>query len=119
MIMASALVKAGFHVTRRRLSCGTRAELGAVEPAPRAARALGGQRRAAAGGQRPAPAVDRHPGHPEALGHLPVGGALLDPFRGFQPHLFPPGALLGGQPTTLGVPYGSGIARAAPTVSRL
>jgi RNA-directed DNA polymerase len=26
MIMASALVKAGFHVTRRRLSCGTRAK---------------------------------------------------------------------------------------------
>jgi hypothetical protein len=94
-------------------------ELGAAEPAPRAARAFGGQRRATAVGQRPPPAVGRHPGHSEAGRDLPVGGAFLDPLRGRQPHLFPPGAVLGGQPTALRVPHGSGIARDAPAVSRL
>jgi hypothetical protein len=33
-------------------------------------------RRLAVGGQRPPPPVRRHPGHPEAVGHLPVAGTL-------------------------------------------
>jgi hypothetical protein len=35
-----------------------------------------------------------------------------------HPHLLPPGTLLGGQPTTLGVPHVSGMAQAASPVSR-
>src|SRR3954471_4210909 len=93
-------------------------ELGGAEPAAGPARALGGQRRAAAGGQRAAPSVGRHSGPPEVGRPLPVGGPFFDPLRGFQPHLLPPGALLGGQPTTLGVPHDYGIARAAAAVSR-
>jgi hypothetical protein len=100
----------------------------AVAPAPRAgraelaarpARALGGQRRPAAGGQRPAPAVGRHPGHPKPGRDLPVAGALLDPLGRCHTDPLPPGALLGGQPTTVGIPHGPGIAHTPPPVSRV
>src|SRR4051812_6383745 len=93
-------------------------QLGRGEPAARSARALGRQRRATPVGQRPPPPVGRHPGHPEPDRDLLVGGPFLEPLRRRHPHPLPPGALLGGQPTTLGVPHGYGIARAAAAVSR-
>ena len=88
-------------------------------PAARATGSLRRQRRSAAFGQRVPPAVGRHPGDPEPGGHLLVGGSFIDPLRRGQPHLFPSGALLRGQPTTLGIPHDTGIAQATSTVSRV
>ena len=64
--------------------------------------------------------MGRRAAHPHLDGieqaELPAG-ALLDPLRRRQPHPLPPGALLGGQPTTLGVPHATGIAHTAAAVS--
>jgi hypothetical protein len=48
---------------------------------------------------------------------LPVAGPFFDPLGRRQPHPFPPGPLLGGQPTTIGIPHAIGIAHTAPPVS--
>jgi hypothetical protein len=104
-------------ITRRR-AASPASLLGRAELAAGTARALGRQRRAAAGGQRPTPPVGRHPGHPAPGRHLPVAGALLEPLPRRQPDPLLTGPLLGGQPTTVGIPQASGIARPAPTVSR-
>jgi transposase-like protein len=61
--------------------------------------------------------------NPETLRHWVTQadidqGPLLEPLGRRQPHPLSAGAVLRVQPTTIGVPHASGIAQAAPTVSR-
>jgi len=81
------------------------------EAAPQTGRAAG-----VAEAKRPPLPVGQHP----EPGHdLPVAGALLDLLGRRRPDPFQLGTLLGGQPSTVGIPHGSGIAHSTPPVSSI